>query len=159
MSNRLYASIFYIAFIVGSSWITVSLGEAVAREAFTKLALFPSRDARPSRVDTFLAAQERAGEPREAAADALVPLPPTLTIGALAKAMDEAETSHADPMNVESASADTSPPAPQLPIAAPEAEKPRVAGWIKRLPKRALTVAPPEENSSNIIMRSLRAEM
>jgi hypothetical protein len=155
MTDRLYASFFYVVFIVGSSWIAISVGETLARSALTKLALLPSQETQPSRVDAFLTARERNTEPVAATAkEPLIPSAPSVTAGALAKAMDEAEQSRPDPTDDEKASTDAKPE-----VAVPEAQKPRVAGWSKRLPKRALSIAVPEETSSHIIMRSLRAQM
>jgi hypothetical protein len=152
MTDRLYASLFYVAFIACSSWIAVSLGEALTRAALTNFALLPSRDARLSRVDTYLAAKERQPEPAGAPVkEPLIPPAPSLKVGELAKAMDEAEEVHPDPVDDEKVGTD-----PKHETAIPEAQKPRVAGWSKRLPSRAL---PAEETSSHIIMRSLRAEM
>lgn len=153
MTNRLCASLFYIAFIAGSSWITVSLGEALTRATLTNFALLPSRDVRPSRVDTYLATKDRDPEPSGATIkEPLIPPAPSVAVGVLAKGMDEAEQGHSEPVDEEKVGAD-----PGHESAIPEAQKPRVAGWSKRLPKRALPAT--EETSSHIITRSLRAEM
>ncbi|MBS0232472.1 MAG: hypothetical protein JSR99_03190 [Proteobacteria bacterium] len=141
MSDRVYTAIFYIALIMGSSWVTVSVGEALTREALTKLALMPSADPRPSRVDTFLAAQDRATPPQNTK-EPLVPTASSLPVGALAKAMDEAEQSGV-------------PAAAQTPEAS-DAAKPRVAGWSRRLPTHASSA---DETTGHIIMRTLRADM
>jgi hypothetical protein len=143
MSDRVYASVFYIVLIVGSSWAAVTVGEALAREALTRLALVPSLDQRPSRVIVGLAAQEaaqlHAAAPQNAK-EALVPAAPSMPVGALAKALDDAE------QNGDREKATTIVP------------RPRVADWAKRLAKPAAP-APPDESSGHIIMRTLRAEM
>ncbi|MFT3733270.1 MAG: hypothetical protein QM780_17940 [Hyphomicrobium sp.] len=151
MSDRVYVSIFYVVLIIGSSWTAVSLGEMLARDALTNLALLPSSNARPSRVDAYLAANERIPEPKDVR-QPLVPAAPSVTVGALAKAMDDAEHGQSETTNNEGSATSTA-----IPAVVPEAEKPRVAGWVKRLPKRA--VPENEETSGRIIMRSLRAEM
>jgi len=143
MSNRVYAAIFYIALIIGSSWVTVSVGEALTREALTKFALIPSANLRPSRVDTFLAAQDRAMPPQNAKKP-LVPTASSLPVGALAKAMDEAEQSGAPEASA------TRPPQALGDV------KPRVAGWSRQLPKRRFSA---DESTGHIIMRTLRADM
>jgi hypothetical protein len=155
MSDRLYASAFYVLVIVGSSWFAVSVGEHLTREVLTRLALLPSPNATkpPSRVDTYLAIQDRAAGPNEAKAP-LIPSAPTLAVGDLAKAMDDAEQE-----TDEHATAEAVDVKPTAPAAVPDTPKPRVAGWIKRLPKRAYSAAMPEESSGRIVMRSLRAEM
>ncbi len=153
MSDRVYASIFYIVVIVGGAWTAVTLGEFLAREALTNLALVPGVNSGPSRVDTFLAAQER-GATSENAKERLIPAATSLPAGTLAKAMDEAEQIGDNPAAKESDTAATTPTVP-----APLAEKPRVAGWVKRIPKRALSAVLPDETSGRLIMRSLRAEM
>jgi hypothetical protein len=153
MTDRLYASLFYVAFVVGTSWITVSLGETLTRSVLTNMALLPSRDAGTSRVDTFLAAKDRDPRPTTGTAKVpMIPRVPTETAGALARAMDEAETAHPDPIDEEKPGSDA-----KFEASVPEVQSPRVAGWSKRLPKRALQ--PAQETSSHIIMRSLRAEM
>jgi len=152
MTDRLYASLFYITFVVGSSWIAISAGETLARATLTKLALLPSPENKPSRVDTFLAAQERALQSTTTAKEPLIPSAPSESVGALAKGMDEAEHARPDPAVDENAANDA-----KHDTAIPESPKPRVAGWSKRLPKRALS--PHGETSNHIIMRSLRAEM
>jgi hypothetical protein len=154
MSDRIYASVFYIALIVGSSWVAVTVGEALTRVALTKLSLVEPSEARPTRVDTVLAAQERRAEP-DKAAKPLVPEPSAVSIGALAKAMDDAEQPAVQAVNEIAEANNEVPPAPAV---IPEAVKPRVAGWSRRIPKRDLTAAEPE-SSARIIMRSLRAEM
>ncbi|MFA5955222.1 hypothetical protein [Hyphomicrobium sp.] len=151
MSDRVYASIFYIALIVGSSWTAVTVGEAVTREMLTNFALLPPLNARPSRVDTFLALQEQTPV-TQTAKEPLIPTAPTLTIGALAKGMDAAEQTATNQDDAETKAADAASVTVEI-----KAPKPRVAGWVKRLPKRALSVS--EETSSHIIMRTLRAEM
>ena len=157
MSNRFYASAFYLAVIFGSSWIAVTIGEALTRDALTRLALIPSSDSRPSRVATFIAAQERPA-PAGNAEKPLVPAAPALSIGALAKGMDDAERA---PVQVVEASAVEPAAVPNdQPAAEPiEAPKPRVAGWLKRLPKRTISALSPDETSGRIVLRSLRAEM
>lgn len=157
MSDRVYASLFYIVLIVGSSWIAVALGEGLTREALTKLALLPSHNSRPSRVEIYMAAQERPDEPK-LAKKPLIPAAPALTVGELAKGMDDAE--HTSPEQTSAASASVDAPSP--PTAVPEAKKPRVAGWSKRISKRDLAASDHpahEETSNRIIMRALRAEM
>lgn len=142
MSDRVYASIFYIALIIGSSWITVHVGEALTREALTRLALIPSANPKPSRVDAFLAAQQR-GTPPPKASEPLIPAASTVPVGTLAKAMDEAEK--------------PAPASADIPFSEPSAApKPRVAGWSRRLPKRDYSA---DETSGDIVMRTLRAEM
>jgi hypothetical protein len=143
MSNRVYASAFYVVLVVGCSWAVVTLGEALAREALTRLALVPSLDQRPSRVTVGLAAQEaakqHAASPQNAK-EVLVPAAPSTPVGALAKALDDAEHNSDQEK------------------AAAIVVQPRVAGWAKRIPKAAAPVAP-DESSGHIIMRTLRAEM
>jgi hypothetical protein len=146
MSDRVYASIFYIALIVGSSWVAVTVGEALTREALTRLALIPSADPRPSRVDTFLAARERAVPPQNEKEPLIPTASSSIPIGTLAKAMDDAEQT--DP----SASADTA-------TSAPAAAKPRVAGWSRRPSKRDFSATAADQTSGQIIMRTLRTEM
>jgi hypothetical protein len=144
MSDRVYASVFYIALIVGGSWIVVSVGESLARQALTDLALIPSTDLRPSRVDIALAAQDRAA-PGPKAKEVLTPGAPPMPVGVLAKALDDAE------QNSEQAQAAAAAAGASAIIT-----RPRVAGWVKRLPKR---IVGREESSGRIIMRTLRAEM
>lgn len=150
MSNRVYTSLFYIALIVGSSWIAVTVGEALAREAMTKLALLPSRDPRPSRVETYLAEQKQAPEPK-ADKTLLIPTAPVMTVGALAKAMDESEQINSIDVSTNGPVTDPSPNA-----AAP---KPRVAGWMRQAPRRSPSLAEHNETSNQLIMRTLRAGM
>lgn len=144
MSNRFYASLFYIALIVASSWTVVTVGEALAREALTKLARAPSSERRPTRVNVVLASQKAIAAPSQAR-DVIVPKAPSIALGDLAKGLDEAEQiNKQDTMGV--------------------AVRPRVAGWVKRIPKRAIPEELPrraasEDSSGRIIMRSLRAEM
>jgi len=145
MSNRVYASLFYIVLIVASSWTVVTVGEALAREALTKLALAPSSKSRPMRVNVVLASQKKITAP-EKVGDVIVPKAPLMSVGELAKALDEAE--HNDkPSKTMGAIA-----------------QPRVAGWVRRIPKRAIPYEAPrralsEDSSGRIIMRALRAEM
>jgi hypothetical protein len=143
MSDRAYASIFYIALIVGSSWVAVTVGEALTRQALTGLALIPSPNPQPSRVDTFLAAQQRAAPPQKESAP-LIPTASSVPIATLAKAMDDAE------QPVLAGASDTSSPEES------GAAKPRVAGWSRRIPKRDFSA---DETSGDIVMRTLRAEM
>lgn len=150
MSDRVYTSLFYIVLIVGSSWAAVTVGEALTREAMTKLALLPSRDPRPSRVDTYLAQQKQAPEPDIGKAP-LIPAAPAMTVGALAKAMDESEK--IAPIDVSTEDPVTDPPA----ISA--GPKPRVAGWIRQVPRRSPSFAQHDETSNRLIMRTLRADM
>ena len=143
MSDRVYASVFYVVLIVGCSWAVVTVGEALARQALTILALVPSLDQRPSRVNVGLAAQEaaqqHAASPQNAK-EVLDPAAPSMPVGALAKALDDAEQNGEQEQ------------------AAAIVLRPRVAGWVKRLPKPAVPAAP-DESSGHIIMRTLRAEM
>ncbi|MBS0249851.1 MAG: hypothetical protein JSR78_02165 [Proteobacteria bacterium] len=150
MSNRVYSSLFYIALIVASSWIAVTVGEALTREAMTKLALLPSRDPRPSRVATYLAEQKQAPE-HDASKSLLIPAAPAMTVGALAKAMDESEQS--DPLNVSTQDPVTDPSPNTI------APKPRVAGWVRKAPKRSPSLAEHNETSNRLIMRTLRADL
>ncbi len=138
MSDRVYASVFYIVLIVGSSWAVVTVSEGLAREALTRMALIPSADQRPSRVNVVLAAQEHPVSP-QTSGEALVPAAPSpsVSVGTLAKALDDAEQSNEQVKAVSVAA------------------RPRVAGWVKRLSKPAA----PDESSGRIVMRSLRAEM
>lgn len=154
MSDRIYTSIFYVALIIASSWTVITVGEALTREAITQLALLPSSDARPSRVESYLAAQQHGAAPA-AAKDPLIPTAPALTVGALAKALDDAEQ-----MNVSEANAQTPAPETQpLVRAVPQVAKPSVAGWVKRVPRRTLSISRHEETSNRIIMRALQAAM
>jgi hypothetical protein len=141
MSDRIYASVFYIVLIVSSSWAVVTVTEALAREALTRMALIPSADQRPSRVNVVLAAQERPVSPQTSGA-ALVPAAPSpsVPVGTLAKALDDAEQSNEQTQST------------------PTLARPRVAGWVKRLPKAWVPTAR-DESSGRIVMRSLRAEM
>jgi hypothetical protein len=157
MSDRVYASVFYIALIVGSSWVAVTVGESLTRQALSQLTFLPSSYGRPSRVDTYLAAQERPDEPL-ATTRLLVPAVPAITIGALAKALDDAEQSE-DVQADEAAADDVPKQAASSPSVAEKADKPRVAGWVKRAPKPAVALSTHEETSNRLIMRSLRAEM
>lgn len=150
MSNRVYTSLFYIALIIGSSWIAVTVGEALTREAMTQLALLPSRDPHPSRVETYLAYQKQAPEPK-AGKTLLIPAAPAMTVGALAKAMDESE--QINPINVSTEDPVTNP-SPNT--AAP---KPRVAGWVRQAPRRTPSLAEHDETSNRLILRTLRADM
>jgi hypothetical protein len=152
MSDRVYASVFYIALIVGSSWVAVTVGEALTREALIKLSIVEPAEARPTRVETVLAAQGRAPD-AAGAVKPLVPEPATLPVGILAKAMDDAERT-SDPAADDAAGQDRE----VAKAAVPEAVKPRVAGWSKRLSKRDISTAEPE-TSARIIMRSLLAQM
>lgn len=152
MSDRVYASVFYIALIVSSSWVAVTVGEGLTRVALTKLSLVEPSGPRPTRVETVLAAQERGAEP-DKMAKPLVPEPSTVPLGALAKAMDDSERSIAQPVS-DTADVNSDIPPPAIPAAV----KPRVAGWSKRIPKRDVS-AVESETSARIIMRSLRAEM
>jgi hypothetical protein len=145
MSNRFYASLLYIALIVASSWTVVTIGEALAREALTKLALAPSSERRPTRVNAVLASQKTIVSPSRAR-DVIVPKAPSIAFGDLAKGLDEAEQNNkqSKTMGV--------------------VVRPRVAGWVKRINKRAIAEEQPrravsEDTSGRIIMRSLRAEM
>lgn len=145
MSDRVYASLFYIALIVASSWTVVSIGETLAREALAQLALAPSSKSRPTRVNVVLASQKNIAAP-EKAGDAIVPKAPSISAGELAKALDEAE--HNDKQS-KTMGAIT---------------RPRVAGWVRRIPRRAIPEDQPrrsvsEDSSGHIIMRALRAEM
>jgi hypothetical protein len=154
MSDRVYASMLYLVVIIGAAWAAVTLGEALTRAALTQLALIPlDYTQRPSRVDAYMAEQSRAPDLQNEK-QPLIPAAPTLQAGALAKAMDEAE-------EVTNADGQTgNEPAESAPVVqVPEAEKPRVAGWVRRIPKRALSAVVPDETSGRIIMRSLRAEM
>jgi hypothetical protein len=141
MSDRVYASVFYVVLIVGSSWAAVTVGEALAREALARLALIPSADQHPSRVEAALAAQEHIASPLSSRKEVLIPAAPSMPVGALAKALDDAE------QNTQEDS--------EEPKAMPLAARPRVAGWVKRFSRRA----EPSESSGRIIMRTLRAEM
>lgn len=126
----------------------------MTREAITQLALLPSSDARPSRVESYLTAQQHGAAPA-AAKDPLIPTAPALTVGALAKALDDAEQ-----MNVSEANAQTPAPETQpLVRAVPQVAKPSVAGWVKRVPRRTLSISRHEETSNRIIMRALQAAM
>ena len=154
MSDRVYASLFYIALIVGSSWVAVSVGEALTRQALTRLSLVEPSDPRPSRVDNYLAARERSSQPVDKQ-EPLIPAANAAPIGPLAKAMDDAETAVAEP-DAE-ASEDTASTIDSA--VTPVAPKPRVAGWSKRISKRDVSSALQDESSSHLIMRSLRAEM
>ncbi|WP_339081703.1 hypothetical protein [Hyphomicrobium sp. ghe19] len=145
MSNRFYASLFYIVLIVASSWTVVTVGEALAREALTKLARAPSSEQRPTRVNVVLASQ-KAIVSRSQARDVIVPKAPSIAFGELAKGLDEAEQNNKQfkTMGV--------------------VVRPRVAGWVKRIPRRAIPEDQPrraasEDSSGRIIVRSLRAEM
>ncbi|WP_045837282.1 hypothetical protein [Hyphomicrobium sp. 99] len=145
MSNRVYASLFYIVLIVASSWTVVTVAEALAREALTKLALAPSAKSRPTRVNVVLTSQKQVGFPQKAG-DPVVPKAPAISAGELAKALDEAE--HTDKQSKTMG----------------VVVRPRVAGWVKRIPKRAIPEDQPrravsEESSGRIIMRALRADM
>nr|HML30933.1 hypothetical protein [Hyphomicrobium sp.] len=154
MTDRIYTSIFYVALIVASSWTVITVGEALTREAITHLALLPSSDLRPSRVETYLTAQVHKTAP-EAVKEPIIPAAPPLTVGALAKALDDAEQTNVGEM-------DAATPAPETPLpthSAPLVGKPSVAGWIKRVPRRTLSISRHEETSNRIIMRALRAEM
>lgn len=150
MSDRVYSSLFYIALIVASSWIAVTVGEALTREAMTKLALLPSRDPRPSRVATYLAEQKQLPAP-DTGKTLLIPAAPSMTVGALAKAMDESEQINPITVSTEDPVTDPSPT-----ITAP---KPRVAGWARQAPKRSSSFAEHDETSNRLIMRTLRADM
>ncbi len=150
MTDRVYASLFYIAVIAGGAWTAVTIGEALTRQALTQLALIPGANSKPSRVDTVLAARDQQSNSPNSK-ERLIPADPSLPAGTLAKAMDEAEQSR-------SIAEDTTGEAAPV-VAIPEAEKPRVAGWSKRLPKRAVSSVIPEETSGRLIVRSLRAEM
>jgi len=145
MSNRFYASLFYIALIVASSWTVVTVGEALTREALTKLALAPSSERRPTRVNVVLASQKSIAAPSKAR-DVIVPKAPSIPFDQLAKGLDEAEQNNKQfkTMGI--------------------VVRPRVAGWVKRIPRRAIPEEPQrraisEDSSGHIIMRSLRAEM
>ena len=145
MSNRFYASLFYIALIVASSWTVVTVGEALAREALTKLARAPSSERRPTRVNVVLASQKAIAAPSQAR-DVIVPKAPSIALGELAKGLDEAEQVNKQDRTMG------------------VAVRPRVAGWVKRIPKRAIPEELPrraasEDSSGRIIMRTLRAEM
>ncbi len=143
MSDRIYASVFYIVLIVGSSWAAVTISEALAREALTRMALMPSADQRPSRVNVVLAAQERAVSP-QISGESVVPATPSpsVPVGTLAKALDDAEQSTEQVSDA----------------AAPV--RPRVAGWVKRLSRPVSSSAAARvESSGRIVTRSLRAEM
>ncbi|MGO4681974.1 hypothetical protein [Hyphomicrobium sp. 2TAF46] len=145
MSDRIYASLFYIALIVASSWTVVTVGEALAREALARLALAPSSKIRPTRVNVVLASQKNIAGPGKAG-DVIVPKAPSISAGELAKALDEAE--HNDKQSKTMGA-----------IA-----RPRVAGWVRRIPRRAIPEDQPrravsEDSSGHIIMRALRAEM
>lgn len=158
MSDRVYASVFYIALIVGSSWVAVTVGEALTRQALSQLTFLPSPYSRPSRVETYLTAQERPAEP-PGTSSLLVPAAPAMTVGALAKAMDDAEQSGV--IQTDESDADDAPKqtASSSSSATEKAEKPRVAGWVKRAPKRPVAISTHEDTSNRLIMRSLRAEM
>lgn len=136
MSDRVYASMLYVVLIVGSSWAVVTVTEALAREALTRMALIPAADQRPSRVNVVLAAQEHPVS-QQTSGEVLVPAAPSVPVGALAKALDDAEQTGEQ----EKATAIIL--------------RPRVAGWAKRLSKPAAA----DESSGRIIMRALRAEM
>lgn len=141
MRDRVYVSTLYLALIVGSSWAVINVGEALTREALTHLALLPA-EAPPSRVDTVLAAQQQPA-PLPNARKPLVPAAPSVPLGTLAKAMDEAEQPGSNATDDETGET-------------PEATTPRVAGWSRRLPKRDVTA---EETTGHIILRTLRAGM
>ncbi len=169
MLDRVYASIFYIALIVGSSWVAVSVGEALTRQALTRLSLVKSSDPQPSRVDNFLAAQERPSQPMNNKQEPLIPAANAAPLGTLAKAMDDAETAVAEP-DAETSAKNTAAPKLEAetvdeathatdPAVNPIAPKPRVAGWMKRMSKRESSSDRRDETSARIIMRSLRAEM
>ena len=145
MSDRVYASLFYIVLIVASAWTVVTIGEALAREALTQLALSPAKKSRPTRVNMVLASQKEV-PPSRRPGDVIVPKAPSISAGELAKALDEAEHNGKQPYQ------------PVNPVV-----RARVAGWEKRVPKRELpeyqvrrTV---DESSGRLIMRALRAEM
>ncbi len=143
MSDRIYASVFYIVLIVGSSWAAITVTEALAREALTRMALLPSADQRPSRVNVVLAAQEHPVSP-QTSGEALVPAAPSpsVPVGTLAKALDAAEQSN------------------EQVGAMPVAARSRVAGWAKRLSRSAASPrGARDESSGRIVTRSLRAEM
>ncbi|WP_290993561.1 hypothetical protein [Hyphomicrobium sp.] len=145
MSDRVYASLFYIALIVASSWTVVTVGEGLAREALAQLALAPSSKSRPTRVNVVLASQKNIAGP-EKAGDVIVPKAPSISAGELAKALDEAE--HNDKQTKTMGTI----------------VRPRVAGWVRRIPRRAIPEDQPrravsEDSSGHIIMRALRAEM
>jgi hypothetical protein len=168
MLDRVYASVFYIALIVGSSWVAVSVGEALTRQALTRLSLVRSSDPQPSRIDNFLAAQERPSQSMNRQ-EPLIPAANAAPLGTLAKAMDEAETAVAEP-DAETQVKNTAAPKLEAetvddasratdPAVNPIAPKPRVAGWMKRMSKRDASSDRRDETSARIIMRSLRAEM
>ncbi len=145
MSDRVYASLFYIALIVASSWTVVTVGEALAREALTKLSLAPAKKSRPTRVNVVLASQKHV-PPSPRPGDVIVPKAPSISAGQLAKALDEAEHN--------------GKPYRSLGVVV----KPRVAGWERRAPRREITEyqarrASSEDSSGHIIVRALRAEM
>lgn len=150
MSDRVYASLFYIALIVASSWTVVTVGEGLAREALAQLALAPSSKSRPTRVNVVLASQKNIAGKNiagpEKAGDVIVPKAPSISAGELAKALDEAE--HNDKQTKTMGTI----------------VRPRVAGWVRRIPRRAIPEDQPrravsEDSSGHIIMRALRAEM
>jgi hypothetical protein len=154
MSDRLYASILYVLVIIGAAWVAVALGEALTRAALTQLALVTlDYTQRPSRVDVYMAEQDHAPTPQNAK-QPLIPAAPALQVGALAKAMDEAEQVANDDEQAGNAPSESAPVAQ-----VPESERPRVAGWVKRIPKRALSAVDPGETSGRLILRSLQAEM
>jgi hypothetical protein len=161
MLDRIYASIFYFALVATGSWLVVTLGEGLARGALAQLAYRPA-EPRVTRVDSVLAAQARV-KPLPGRAAPLVPVVPEIAVGALAREMDEAEHSGLPDAAVTTASLQDEPvptnSESRFDEAVPESAKPRVAGWIRRLPKKALSRVDADETSAHIIMRSLRAEM
>ncbi len=123
----------------------MTIGEALAREALAQLALAPSSKSRPTRVNVVLASQKNIAGP-EKAGDVIVPKAPSISAGELAKALDEAE--HNDKQSKTMGAI----------------VRPRVAGWVRRIPRRTIPDDPPrravsEDSSGHIIMRALRAEM
>ncbi|RUP08660.1 MAG: hypothetical protein EKK38_12990 [Hyphomicrobium sp.] len=130
---------------MASSWTVVTVGEGLAREALAQLALAPSSKSRPTRVNVVLASQKNIAGP-EKAGDVIVPKAPSISAGELAKALDEAE--HNDKQTKTMGTI----------------VRPRVAGWVRRIPRRAIPEDQPrravsEDSSGHIIMRALRAEM
>jgi hypothetical protein len=163
--DRIFATIIYIALVASGSCLVVTLGKGLASDALAQIAFHPA-ETRVTRVERVLAAKAQ-DLPIAQTAARVVPIVPPIAVGDLARGMDEAEHSSSQPGQLGTAvttASITTEPGPanmtdRFDEAVPDYVKPRVAGWIRRLPKKALSRSDADETSAHIIMRSLRAEM
>jgi len=143
--------LFYIVSVAGVATLATELGLATVRHAAADLAFDNPSVPKSSRVDRGLEAQARtaAWQPSHYVVETRALNAPDISVAALARSIDAAESSS------------SAPAAPKSPVAPKsEVSKARVAGWVKRAdrPARDNTLAD-ADCPARIIERSLKAEI